>query len=73
MSRRRAKKALARRLASAGAELNELRDGLRAAYRTFDAAADERMVEAAIYEINALRSRYDRQLLSCKSISSEEL
>ncbi|MCD7792709.1 MAG: hypothetical protein LUG92_04790 [Oscillospiraceae bacterium] len=72
MSRRRAKRALARTLASAGEELNGLRNCLRAAYDAFDTTADERMVEAAIYEINALRSRYDSQLLNCKSICSEE-
>lgn len=43
----------------AKAEIGELRDRLFDAYAFFDRTTDPDVLEACVYEINALRSRYN--------------
>lgn len=43
----------------ARAEIGELRDRLSNAYAFFDRTTDPDVLEACVYEINALRSRYN--------------
>ena len=48
-------------------ELNEIRGSLGAAYRSFNNTTDPDLLDASIYEINALRARYDHALRRAKT------
>lgn len=49
-------------------QLGELRDALTAAYFGFEQSADPDTVDACIFEINALRARYNSAIRQIKSI-----
>lgn len=49
-------------------ELDGIRTELGEAYRLFNATADPALLDACIYEINALHSRYDHALKGIKSL-----
>lgn len=49
-------------------ELRDVKSSLDDTYRLFDLTLDPALVEAYIYEMNALRSRYDHLLRSAKTM-----
>lgn len=49
-------------------ELNDVRSQLRQAYAAFDNTTDCDMMEACIYEINALKSRYNSAVVNVKNL-----
>ncbi len=51
------------------AELEALRDALGESWRSFNAAEDPALTEACIFEINALRSRYDAVFRQLKALT----
>lgn len=51
-------------------ELNDIRLQLRRAYSAFDNTTDCDMMDACIYEINALKSRYNSAVLNVKNLIS---
>ncbi len=51
-------------------ELNDIRLQLRRAYAAFDNTTDCDMMDACIYEINALKSRYNSAVLNVKNLIS---
>ena len=48
--------------------LAEIRGALCDAYSCFDAIADPELTDACIFEINALRARYNNEIRQIKSI-----
>lgn len=67
MTRKEAKKLKAeynRRLT----ELADIRSQLKCAYAAFDNTTDCDMMDACIYEINALKSRYNSAVVNAKNI-----
>ena len=50
--------------------LAEIRTALDAAYSCFDMSADPELTDACIYEISALRSRYNSAIRQIKSIGN---
>jgi hypothetical protein len=48
-------------------ELDDVRFDLNRAWSTFNSTADPALTEACIYEINALRARYDHLLRGVRS------
>lgn len=56
---KREKRQWEREVAAARQELNGLRDRLDAAYGIFDRTTAPEDLEACVYEINALRARYN--------------
>ena len=48
-------------------EINEIRSSLLDAYTSFNSTSDPDLLEAYIYEINALRARYDYALRRAKT------
>lgn len=50
----------------ARAEIGQIRDNLESAYSCFNSLSDPLLVDACIYEINALRVRYDHALRRAK-------
>ena len=57
-------------LQRARARLGEIRDALDTAYLCFNDSADPELTDACIYEINALRTRYDHVIRHIKSIQT---
>ena len=55
-------------LKKAEAELGSIQTELGDAYRLFNATSDPALLDACIYEINALHSRYDHALKGIKSL-----
>jgi len=53
-------------------ELNSIRDSLSVAYARFNSTTDPDLVEAYIFEINALRARYNTALRRCRARFEEE-
>ena len=51
-------------------ELNDIRLQLRRAYAAFDNTTDCDMMDACIYEINALKSRYNSAVVNVKNLIS---
>ncbi|MGM9556403.1 MAG: DUF2508 family protein [Oscillospiraceae bacterium] len=51
-------------------ELNDVRLQLRRAYAAFDNTTDCDMMDACIYEINALKSRYNSAVINVKNLIS---
>ena len=51
-------------------ELNDIRFQLRRAYAAFDNTTDCDMMDACIYEINALKSRYNSAVINVKNLIS---
>lgn len=51
-------------------ELNNIRLQLRRAYAAFDNTTDCDMMDACIYEINALKSRYNSAVVNVKNLIS---
>ena len=51
-------------------ELNDIRLQLRRAYAAFDNTTDCDMMDACIYEINALESRYNSAVINVKNLIS---
>ncbi len=49
-------------------ELNDIRSQLRCAYAAFDNTTDCDMMDACIYEINALKSRYNSAVINVKNL-----
>lgn len=49
-------------------ELLEIKGSLDEAYRLFDQSLDPALTEAYIYEINALKARYDHLFRSAKTL-----
>ncbi len=49
-------------------QLGELRDALAAAYFSFEQSVDPDTTDACIFEINALRTRYNSAIRQIKSI-----
>ena len=50
------------------AEMADMRSQLRCAYAAFDNTTDCDMMDACIYEINALRSRYNSAVVNIKNL-----
>lgn len=48
------------------AEIADIRSSLEGAYSSFNTISDPLLMEACIFEINALRARYDHALKSAK-------
>lgn len=48
-------------------ELNAIRDSLSTAYARFNSTNDPDLLEASIFEINALRARYNMALRRCRA------
>ena len=65
--RRRTRKA---ELLRSQTQLREIRDGLDRAYLCFNRSSDPELTDACIYEINALRARYDHVLRHIKAIQA---
>lgn len=53
-------------------ELNAIRDSLSTAYARFNSATDPDLVDAYIFEINALRARYNTALRRCRARLEEQ-
>ena len=51
-------------------EVNDIRLQLRRAYAAFDNTTDCDMMDACIYEINALKSRYNSAVVNVKNLIS---
>lgn len=51
-------------------DLNDIRLQLRRAYAAFDNTTDCDMMDACIYEINALKSRYNSAVINVKNLIS---
>ena len=49
-------------------ELCDIRSQLRCAYAAFDNTTDCDMMDACIYEINALKSRYNSAVVNVKNL-----
>ena len=54
--------------AKAQAELGEVRRSLGEAYRQFDAVTDDASMDVCIFEISALRSKYNCAVRNLKSL-----
>ena len=54
-------------LAGIGTKLAEVGRQLNAAYRSFNVTADAELIDASIYEINALDAKYSWLLCTAKS------
>ncbi len=53
---------------NAVSELGEVRSSLGEAYSRFENAADPDLLDACIFEISALRARYNRAVRNLKSL-----
>lgn len=49
-------------------EVYEIRSQLRNAYSAFDNAADSDMMDACIFEISALKSRYNSAVINIRNL-----
>ena len=72
MNKRQAKK-LDQEYRRRVAELREIRSKLGRAYSAFDNVTDPNIMDACIFEISALRSRYNYAVMSIKNMNSEEI
>ena len=61
-SKRKSSRLYRAELLRAKASLEEIRFALHDAYSCFDRIADPELTDACIYEINALRARYNNEL-----------
>ena len=59
------------RLQELTAELDQTREELALAYRQFDMAADPELVESCIYQIKALKARYNYLIRTVKDHRSD--
>lgn len=50
-------------------DLAEIREALTEAYQSFNSSADPALTEAYIFEINALRGRYDHAFKLLKTLT----
>ncbi|MGI6028729.1 MAG: DUF2508 family protein [Candidatus Heteroscillospira sp.] len=66
-AKRREAKARKMELARANRELSDIRHDLNRAWVTFNNTSDPALTEACIYEINALRARYDHVIKGVRS------
>lgn len=66
-AKRREAKARKAELGRANSELNQIRYDLNRAWSTFNHTSDPALTEACIFEINALRARYDHVLKGVRS------
>ncbi len=66
-AKRKAKKARKAELASVSSQLREIRISLNDAWSIFNNTSDPELTEASIYEINALRARYDHIIKGARS------
>jgi len=57
-------------LARAQCRIAEIRQALTGLYSCFDDVADPELTEACIFEINALRARYNSEIRQIKSMGS---
>ena len=64
----RARRAHAAEVRKAQGELKKIRLGLEEAYAHFHETNDPALMDAYIYEINALQARYDHAVRSLKSL-----
>lgn len=64
------KKTRRNELIRAQGELRGIRDQLERAYLFFDRSSDPELTDACIYEINALRARYDHAIRNIKAIQT---
>lgn len=55
-------------ISKAQAELGEVRRSLGEAYRQFDAVTDDASMDVCIFEISALRSKYNCAVRNLKSL-----
>lgn len=55
-------------IAKAQAELGEVRRSLGEAYRQFDAVTDDASMDVCIFEISALRSKYNCAVRNLKAL-----
>ena len=55
-------------IAKAQADLGEVRRSLGEAYRQFDAVTDDASMDVCIFEISALRSKYNCAVRNLKSL-----
>ena len=69
MSKRMARKAEKLMISNAGDELSKLRGAINEAYMAFNSTNDPDRLEACIFEINALQSKYSLALRNFKSLS----
>lgn len=69
-SEKKMRRAHRNELLRARGRLDEIRDALDKAYLCFNDSADPELTDACIYEINALRTRYDHVLRHIKSIQT---
>ena len=66
-AKRREAKARKAELSRANYELKEIRSDLNRAWSIFNNTTDPALTEACIFEINALRARYDHVLKGVRS------
>jgi len=66
-AKRREAKARRIELRRANAELSQIRSDLNRAWSTFNNTSDPSLTEACIFEINALRAKYDHVLKGVRS------
>ncbi len=66
MERRKEKRRRAMELARLQSEMRSIRSELGLAYMNFDRETDPSLTEARIYEISALRARYDHAFQELK-------
>ena len=69
-SEKKMRKAHRNELLRARGRLEEIRAELDKAYLCFNDSVDPELTDACIYEINALRTRYDHVLRHIKSIQT---
>ncbi len=67
MSKRKQRRALRAEYEKALAELDDVRGRLDETYGRFNAVTDEAALDACIYEISALKSRYNCAVRAVKS------
>ncbi|MGE4353027.1 MAG: DUF2508 family protein [Oscillospiraceae bacterium] len=66
-AKRREIKARKAELARVDKEIKEIRHSLNDAWQVFNSTTDPALTEACIFEINALRARYDHILKGARS------
>lgn len=71
LSEIRRKKDRRAQLDQARQQLSELRADIGEAYEVFNSTVDPQLLEATIFEISALQSRYSCLLRSLKSLQSQ--
>lgn len=69
--KRRERKRRNAEIQKAAEELRGIRRELRQAENCFDHMTDPNQMEACIYELNALKARYNCAVIDCKRIASQ--